>query len=88
MQTKDRERVNKKPGKVTIVRGSTPLKEGGGNQGRYHDEAVAAFLRGVRNVGESHHCKYLSTGTRGITSIPVKTAHGSQTFTPISFGTG
>ena len=28
MQTKDRERVNKKPGKVTIVRGSTPLKEG------------------------------------------------------------
>lgn len=28
MQTKDRERVNKKTGKVTIVRGSTPLKEG------------------------------------------------------------
>ena len=28
MQTKDRERVNKKIGKVTIVRGSTPLKEG------------------------------------------------------------
>lgn len=26
MQTKDRERVNKKTGKVTIVRGSTPLK--------------------------------------------------------------
>ena len=25
MQTKDRERVNKKTGKVTIVRGSTPL---------------------------------------------------------------
>ena len=29
MQTKDRERMNKKTGKVTIVRGSTPLKEGG-----------------------------------------------------------
>ena len=28
MQTKDRERVNKKTGRVTIVRGSTPLKEG------------------------------------------------------------
>lgn len=28
MQTKDRERVSKKTGKVTIVRGSTPLKEG------------------------------------------------------------
>ncbi len=28
MQTKDRERVNKKTGKVTIVRSSTPLKEG------------------------------------------------------------
>ena len=28
MQSKDRERVNKKTGKVTIVRGSTPLKEG------------------------------------------------------------
>ena len=28
MQTKDREKVNKKTGKVTIVRGSTPLKEG------------------------------------------------------------
>ena len=27
-QTKDRERVNKKTGKVTIVRGSTPIKEG------------------------------------------------------------
>lgn len=28
MQTKDRKRVNKKTGKVTIVRGSTPIKEG------------------------------------------------------------
>ena len=28
MQTKDREKVNKKTGKVNIVRGSTPLKEG------------------------------------------------------------
>ena len=28
MQTKDRERVNKKTGNVTVVRGSTPLKEG------------------------------------------------------------
>lgn len=28
MQTKDRERMNKKTGKVTVVRGSTPLKEG------------------------------------------------------------
>jgi len=28
MQTKDRERVNKKTGKVTVVRGSTPIKEG------------------------------------------------------------
>ena len=28
MQTKDRERKTKKTGKVTIVRGSTPLKEG------------------------------------------------------------
>ena len=28
IQTKDRERVNKKTGKVTVVRGSTPIKEG------------------------------------------------------------
>ena len=28
MQTKDRERVNRKTGKVTVVRGSTPIKEG------------------------------------------------------------
>lgn len=28
MQTKDRERVNRKTGKVTIVRGGTPIKEG------------------------------------------------------------
>ncbi len=28
MQTKDREKVNKKTGKVTLVRGSTPIKEG------------------------------------------------------------
>lgn len=28
MQTKDREKVNKKTGKVTVVRGSTPIKEG------------------------------------------------------------
>lgn len=28
MQTKDRKRVNKKTGKETIVRGSTPIKEG------------------------------------------------------------
>ena len=45
MQTKDRERVNKKTGKVTIVRGSTPLKEGRGrHQGRHHDGAVAEVL--------------------------------------------
>ncbi len=28
MQTKDRERVNKKTGKVTVVRDSTPIKKG------------------------------------------------------------
>ena len=28
MQTKDRKRMNKKTGKVTVVRGSTPIKEG------------------------------------------------------------
>ena len=28
MQTKDRKRVNKKTGRVTVVRGSTPIKEG------------------------------------------------------------
>ena len=28
LQTKDRKRVNKKTGKVTVVRGSTPIKEG------------------------------------------------------------
>ena len=28
MQTKDREKVNRKTGKVTIIRGSTPIKEG------------------------------------------------------------
>ena len=44
MQTKDRERVNKKTGKVTVVRDSTPIKKG---VVVVKDEAVAAFLRCV-----------------------------------------
>ena len=72
MQTKDRERVNKKTGKVTIVRGSTPLKEG-----------VV-----VSSVGESQLYKSSSTVTRDITALPEIPPHGSQIFTPISYGTG
>lgn len=48
MQTKDRERVNKKTGKVTVVRDSTPIKKGVVVvKEDYRNEAVAAFLRCV-----------------------------------------
>lgn len=89
MQTKDRERVNKKTGKVTVVRGSTPLKEGVvviKNDTTL--EQLQHFVRCARSGGESRHCKSSSTVTRGITALPEIPPHGNQTFTPISYGTG
>lgn len=89
MQTKDRKKVNKKTGKVTIVRGSTPIKEG-----------VVVIKEDTTMKQLQHFCEVCKERwgitplqifihrTRGITSIPVKLPHGSQTFTPISFGTG
>ena len=66
MQTKDREKVNKKTGKVTIVRGSTPIKEGGcRNQGRHHDEAAAAFLRDVQGTLGNHTTANIHPPGRG-----------------------
>ena len=89
MQTKDRERVNKKTGKVTVVRGSTPLKEGVvviKDDTRWSSCDISA--RCVSSVGESQLCKSSSTVTRGITSLPERPPHGSPTFMPISYGTG
>lgn len=89
MQTKDRERVNKKTGKVTIVRGSTPLKEG---VVVIKDDTTMEQLqnsaRCVTSVGVSQPYKCLSTVTRGITEYPTTMPHGSPTYTPISCGTG
>ena len=74
MQTKDRERVNKKTGKVTIVRGSTPLKEG-----------VVVIKE---SVGVSQPCRCSSTVTRDTTEYPATMPHGSPTCTPTSYGIG
>ena len=89
MQTKDRERVNKKTGKVTIVRGSTPLKEGVVViKEDTTMEQLKHFARCARNAGVSHPCKCSSTVTRDITAIPKTLPLGSPIFTHISFGTG
>lgn len=89
MQTKDRERVNKKTGKVTIVRGSTPLKEGVVViKEDTTMEQLKHFARCARNAGVSHPCKCSSTVTRGITAIPKTLPLGSPIFTHISSGTG
>ncbi len=85
MQTKDRERVNKKTGKVTIVRGSTPLKEGVVIPRWSSCENSA---RCVRSVGVSQPCRCSSTGTRGITERPATMPHGSPICTPTSYGIG
>lgn len=89
MQTKDRERMNKKTGKVTIVRGSTPLKEG---VVVIKDdttlEQLQHFVRSVRSIGVSQLCKSSSTVTRGITAISEIPPHGCPIFTPISYGIG
>lgn len=88
MQTKDRERVNKKTGKVAVVRGSTPLKEGVVVIKILRWSSCSISARCARSVGESRHCKSSSTVTRGITASPERLPHGSPTFTPISYGTG
>lgn len=88
MQTKDRERVNKKTGKVTIVRGSTPLKEG---VVVIKDDTTMEQLQRFCEVCRERWgvpCKYPSTVTRGITERPATIPHGSPTSTPISCGTG
>ena len=67
MQTKDRERVNKKTGKVTVVRGSTPLKEG---VVVIKDdttlEQLQHFCEVCRSGGVSRPCKSSSTVMRAL----------------------
>lgn len=89
MQTKDRERVNKKTGKVTIVRGSTPLKEGVVViNSETTMEQLQRFVGGVRSVGVSHPCKCSSIVTRGITPTRKTLPLGSPIFMLISCGIG
>ena len=89
MQTKDRERVNKKTGKVTIVRGSTPLKEGVVViKENTTMEQLQKFCKGVTGVGVLQPCKCSSTVTRGITEYPATMPYGSPIYTPTSYGTG
>lgn len=89
MQTKDRERVNKKTGKVTIVRGSTPLKEG---VVVIKEDTTMKQLQkfckvcNERWVSQPYRCS--STVTRGITEYPATMPHGSPTCTPTSYGIG
>ena len=90
MQTKDRERVNKKTGKVTIVRGSTPLKEG---VVVIKEDTTMEQLQKFCKVcnerwGVSQPCKCSSTVTRDITEYPATMPHGSPTCTPTSYGIG
>lgn len=89
MQTKDRERVNKKTGKVTIVRGSTPLKEGVVViNSETTMEQLQRFVGCVRSVGVSHPCKCSSIVTRGITPTRKTLPLGSPIFMLISCGIG
>lgn len=68
MQTKDRERINKKTGKVTIVRGSIPIKEGVVViKDDTTMEQLQRFCRCATSVGASQPYKSSSTVTRGIT---------------------
>ena len=89
MQTKDRERVNKKTGKVTVVRGSTPLKEG---VVVIKDDTTLEQLQHFCEVCKGRWgitaLQIFITVTRGITALPEIPPHGSPTFTPISYGTG
>ena len=89
MQTKDREKVNKKTGKVTIVRGSTPLKEGVVViKENTTMEQLHHFCEVCRSDGVSHPCKCSSIVTRGITATHKTQPHGSPIFMPTSFGIG
>ena len=89
MQTKDRERVNKKTGKVTVVRGSTPLKEG-----------VVVIKEDTSMEQLQRFCEVCKERW-GITALqvfihrdeghyenPQDIAHGTPISMPISFGTG
>ena len=89
MQTKDRERVNKKTGKVTIVRGSTPLKEG-----------VVVIKEDTTMQQLQNFCEVCKQRW-GITALqifihrdeghyinPGDTATWKPTYMPISYGTG
>ena len=89
MQTKDRERVNKKTGKVTIVRGSTPLKEG---VVVIKEDTTMEQLRKFCEVCKQRWgitaLQVFITVTRGIMEYPATMPHGSPTSTPTSYGTG
>ena len=89
MQTKDRERVNKKTGKVTVVRDSTPIKKG---VVVVKEDTAMKQLQRFCDV-----CKVRWGITplqifiyrdEGHYEMPTMKPHGSRTTTPISCGTG
>lgn len=89
MQTKDRERVNKKTGKVTVVRGSTPLKEG---VVVIKDDTTMEQLRRFCEVCKERWgitaLQIFIHRDEGITALPERPPLGNPTFMPISYGTG
>ena len=65
MQTKDRERVNKKTGKVTIARGSTPLKEG------------VVVIKDDTTMEQLRHFCEVSVAAVSITTFPIRQWYSS-----------
>ncbi len=88
MQAKDRERVNKKTGKITIIRGSTPFKE---DVVIIKDDTTMEQLRHFCEVCKQRWgittLQVFIHRDEGHYGIPGTIPHGSPTSTPTSYGT-
>ncbi len=89
MQTKDRERVNKKTGRVTIIRGSSPIKEG---VVVIKADTTMEQLKRFCGVCKEHWGitprRSSSIATRVTIKIPTWPAPGNPTTMRTSYGTG
>lgn len=89
MQIKDRERANKTTGKVSMVRGSTLLKEGMVViKEDMTMEQLQRFCEVCKERWGITTLKSSSIVMRGITVTPKTLPVGSPIFTPISSGIG
>ena len=87
MQTKDRERVNKKTGKVSVA-ALRSRRAWLSSRTTPRWSSCGTSARCVSRVGESQPCKCSSTVTRDITEYPATMPHGSPTSMLTSYGTG